>query len=46
MAMTVEGPTVGDRIGHLSVRTDQGDPITLDDIPGDMLVVDMFRGHW
>lgn len=46
MAITVEGPTVGDRIGHLSVRSDQGDSITLDEIPGKMLVVDMFRGHW
>ncbi len=46
MPLAVEGPGVGERIGQLCVRTDQGDPITLANIPGDMIVVNVFRGHW
>jgi peroxiredoxin len=44
--MDVGGPGIGERIGHLSVLTDQGDPVTLSDLPGDKLVIVFFRGHW
>jgi hypothetical protein len=46
MAISVTGPDVGDQVGHLRLLDDQGEWITLGDIPGDMLVIDVFRGHW
>ncbi len=44
--LEIDGPDLGDRIGHLSVLTDQGDPVTIDELPGSRLVVIFFRGHW
>ena len=46
MALKIAGPEVGDSIGHMQVLDDQGNPVTLAEIPGTMLVVDVFRGHW
>jgi hypothetical protein len=46
MAKTAQGPDVGESIAHLKVLNDQGDETTLGEIQGNMLVVDVFRGHW
>lgn len=44
--LDIDGPDLGDRIGHLSVLNEQGEPATLDDLPGHNLVIVFFRGHW
>lgn len=46
MALRTTGPDVGERIGHLRVRDEQGEWLTLADLPGEMLAIDVFRGHW
>ena len=46
MALQITGPGVGDSIAEVEVLDEQGDSVSLGDIPGEVLVVDVFRGHW
>jgi hypothetical protein len=46
VGLKIDGPGVGDSIGSLRVFDDMGDPVSLAEMPGRMLIIDVFRGHW
>jgi hypothetical protein len=46
MELRIDGPDTGQAIGGVAVRAEMNDRITLADLPGETLVVIMFRGHW
>lgn len=46
MTLRIDGPDIGHRIGDIAVLTETGDRVTLAALPGETLIVIVFRGHW